>query len=638
MDHRSSLDGDPDAFAGFYRRHARRLLSEFGERTQDPRLAGELLAETFAAALWGAHRFDPARGPAGDWLDALAQAELAHAERTGAARHRARRRLGLAELAPPQDLATPGDAASDDDAAAPATARFLAELEDELVEAARFRAARRRPRPRPKLPPLPRPPARAVRGALVGVAAVAVAAVVVGLALGGGDDAPQPRAAAAGPSARLVAMLPRPRCFARSFDDRPAGPAIPYFSVFDYRPRIDDALGRDLAESLPVASYDPRETKLAADGRRGTRLHLVPSQGVAEDSSCAADDGPGVCLVQDDAGRYRCFGIERILAGLAFARTQRHSIVGIVEDGIGRVTLSAGGRRASAPVSGNVYEAELGVPPGTRVSVELAPAGDTDCVRDVAPGLLGRVAALRRPPTERLLPMSALSRLREHDQVADVVERGARFWGADGGVDFWVVPVARTGPRECAPATVACVVAVTVGNRADAECGFNAAPARPNWRFAPLLPDNAAIYGTVPEGVTAARLTLGGRAVDVPVRDNVIAGVLPFPYEDGVRVDLTRRPAPSLPRVGIVDAGGDTGAIIARLDAAGYEPLRAIVPGVKRQPRTEVFWRPRRATLPEAAAVARAAGAVELTRIASIERTPRPVLETPAPIVVVVGG
>jgi hypothetical protein len=73
-----------------------------------------------------------------------------------------------------------------------------------------------------------------------------------------------------------------------------------------------------------------------------------------------------------------------------------------------------------------------------------------------------------------------------------------------------------------------------------------------------------------------------------------------------------------------------------RLVAAGYEPLGVIVPGVKRQPRTAVDWRPRGATLVEAAAVAQAAGAYELKRI-SRRRTPRPVLAAGAPIVVVAG-
>jgi hypothetical protein len=431
-------------------------------------------------------------------------------------------------------------------------------------------------------------------------------------------------------------MVSPPSCFARTFDDRPASPAIPYFSVFDYRPRVDDALGPDLAESLPIASYDPRETKLAANGRRGTRLHLVPSLGVSEDRSCGADDGPGVCLVQDDAGRFRCFGIARIRDGLAFARTERRSVVGIVPDGIGRVTLTAGGRRASAPVAGNVYEAELGVPAGTVVAVELAAAGESDCVREIAPRLLARVAALRRPPNDRLVPMAALSLLREYDAIAEPVERGARFWGAGGGVSFWVVPVARTGPRGCAPATGVCVVALTTGERADAECGLNVPPRRAAWRYAPLLSAHGAIYGRVPDGVTGVRIRFGEQVAEVRARDNVLAGVLPFPYEESAEVELVRRPMPAPPRVGIVDAGGDVLALRDRLLAAGYEPLSAIVPGVKRQPRNAVYWQRSGATRAEAAAIARVAGAPDLIRVVR-ERTPRPVIAAGAPVVVVAG-
>jgi hypothetical protein len=252
--------------------------------------------------------------------------------------------------------------------------------------------------------------------------------------------------------------------------------------------------------------------------------------------------------------------------------------------------------------------------------------------------LLARVAALRRAPTERLVPMAALSLLRDYAGIEEVVERGARFWGSDRGVEFWAIPVARTGMRDCAPATAVCVAAVTVGERADAECRLKTPRDRATWGFAPLLAERAVIYGTAPDGVTGVLVRFETLAVEIPARDNVIAGVLPFPYDDSARVELLRRPIPPPPRVGVVGAGGDARAMLERLVDAGYEPLRAIGLGVKRQPRTVVYWRPRRATRAEAAAVSRAAGAAELIRIESAERTPRPVLEAAAPVVVVVGG
>jgi DNA-directed RNA polymerase specialized sigma24 family protein len=48
---------DPDSFAVFYRRHAQSLLGYFFRRTRHAELAADLTAETFAAALDGAHRF-----------------------------------------------------------------------------------------------------------------------------------------------------------------------------------------------------------------------------------------------------------------------------------------------------------------------------------------------------------------------------------------------------------------------------------------------------------------------------------------------------------------------------------------------------------------------------------------------------
>jgi RNA polymerase sigma factor (sigma-70 family) len=94
----AALDTAPEAYAVFYRRHVAGLLGYFLRRTHDPELAADLCAETFAAALDGAHRFDPARGPAVAWLYGIARRLLAHAQRRGVVEDRARRRLGMAPL------------------------------------------------------------------------------------------------------------------------------------------------------------------------------------------------------------------------------------------------------------------------------------------------------------------------------------------------------------------------------------------------------------------------------------------------------------------------------------------------------------------------------------------------------------
>jgi hypothetical protein len=86
----AALDAAPDAFAAFYRRHVAELLRDFVGRTNNAPLAADLCAETFAAALDGAHRFDPSDGSAAAWLFELAERELAQ-RRSSRSSSRARR-------------------------------------------------------------------------------------------------------------------------------------------------------------------------------------------------------------------------------------------------------------------------------------------------------------------------------------------------------------------------------------------------------------------------------------------------------------------------------------------------------------------------------------------------------------------
>jgi RNA polymerase sigma-70 factor (ECF subfamily) len=89
---------DAEAFAAFYRRHARPLAGFLVRRTGDPEVAADLLAETFAAALTGLGRFAPTRGDAAGWLYGIARHQLAHRHRRGAVEDRARRRLRMERL------------------------------------------------------------------------------------------------------------------------------------------------------------------------------------------------------------------------------------------------------------------------------------------------------------------------------------------------------------------------------------------------------------------------------------------------------------------------------------------------------------------------------------------------------------
>ena len=91
--------GDEEAFAAFYRRHARPLAGFFMRRTGDAELAADLTAETFAAALASRRRFDPAKGAAIGWLYGIARHTLARTQEHGRVEDRARRTLGMAPLA-----------------------------------------------------------------------------------------------------------------------------------------------------------------------------------------------------------------------------------------------------------------------------------------------------------------------------------------------------------------------------------------------------------------------------------------------------------------------------------------------------------------------------------------------------------
>jgi len=87
---------DEEAFAAFYRRHARPLAAYFVRRTGNPELAADLTAETFAQALAGRRNFEPSKGMATAWLYGIARHKLARTLERGRVEDRARRRLGMA--------------------------------------------------------------------------------------------------------------------------------------------------------------------------------------------------------------------------------------------------------------------------------------------------------------------------------------------------------------------------------------------------------------------------------------------------------------------------------------------------------------------------------------------------------------
>jgi RNA polymerase sigma factor (sigma-70 family) len=92
------LAGDPDAFGAFYRRHEKAVLGFFRRRTGSSELAADLTAETFASALAGRGRFDPAMGDGRGWLFGIARHLLARSLDRGRVEDEVRVRLGLVPL------------------------------------------------------------------------------------------------------------------------------------------------------------------------------------------------------------------------------------------------------------------------------------------------------------------------------------------------------------------------------------------------------------------------------------------------------------------------------------------------------------------------------------------------------------
>jgi len=177
---------DVSSFELFYLRHVAAVMESLERRTSDPELLADLTAEAFALALV---QPEPTR----ERLLETAAAELDEAERRGHVERRMARRLGMARVAPGDELVT--------------------RLRHELRDAARRQAARsplqrrlgrlrRRVRARGPSHRLRARPAGARAAALAGAAVLAVLALVV--VPGGGAPRDEPPAH----GLRVVATVP----------------------------------------------------------------------------------------------------------------------------------------------------------------------------------------------------------------------------------------------------------------------------------------------------------------------------------------------------------------------------------------------------------------------------------------------
>lgn len=100
-DHRllHSREAPDETFATFYRRHVRIVLAFYAQRGVDASVAGDLTAETFAAALLARHRYQADRPTARAWLLTIANNKLVDHVRRSARESAARERLQLESVA-----------------------------------------------------------------------------------------------------------------------------------------------------------------------------------------------------------------------------------------------------------------------------------------------------------------------------------------------------------------------------------------------------------------------------------------------------------------------------------------------------------------------------------------------------------
>lgn len=89
---------DPEAFGQFYRQHLPEVLAWLRGHTRDRELTADLAGEVFARALAARASYDPERGPAAAWLQAMTRNLLVDSIRKGSVADEARRAAGIREL------------------------------------------------------------------------------------------------------------------------------------------------------------------------------------------------------------------------------------------------------------------------------------------------------------------------------------------------------------------------------------------------------------------------------------------------------------------------------------------------------------------------------------------------------------
>jgi hypothetical protein len=369
---------------------------------------------------------------------------------------------------------------------------FMADLETELVAAARRRAAGRRRVPRPRLTAL------AAAAALVLVALAAFAAVRGIDSSGTGDERPATPPPSPGPGVAVtlpaaVVAADADRCAQAVGGYAPAGVRL---SVFDRPETAADRVDGDLSW-LPTSMYAPGSVRQAAPG-----LHLVLA-GVTE-RPCADPQvfQAGACVIVGRAQAGRCFTGAQIASGAAVTLF-RGTAYGIVPDGVESVDLSWDGGGTVASVRDNAYVV-AGVPAGERVRIvpSGAPEGCTPSAAayDAAPAL--------RLPAEGTPPRALDTAMQQLGSRGEWLAH-ARHLTTRTGLEIWVAPDMPCDRAEQRPERV-CVL-VVAADRPGLACSTPGDIARRGW-----VQSGRVVAGFAPAGMRTAEIrTVGSNDVEL---------------------------------------------------------------------------------------------------------------------------
>jgi RNA polymerase sigma factor (sigma-70 family) len=133
----------PEAFGEFYARHETAILGFMLRRTDEPELAADLTAETFAAALVSIRRYRPRGAPAAAWLYGIARNVLLRSIKRRRVEDRARRRLAMDPLPLTEELLDRIERLGGDER----VERLLVELTPDQARAVRARVIAEQPYP-----------------------------------------------------------------------------------------------------------------------------------------------------------------------------------------------------------------------------------------------------------------------------------------------------------------------------------------------------------------------------------------------------------------------------------------------------------------------------------------------------------